>query len=150
MDDRFFEDLAVGDEYHSAAASLSEAEIIEFAKKYDPQPFHLDRSAAEQSIYGGLIASGWQIAAIAFRLFIELSPFGSNSMGSPGLGHLSWLKPVRPGDTIRTVVRVSETRVSKSRPEMGLCVVDYEVLNQNDEVVVTMSATQFVRRREQG
>ena len=149
MDDKFFEDMAAGDEYRSAGATLSEAAIIDFAMHYDPQPFHRDKTAAEESIYGGLIASGWQVAAIAFRLFIEQRPFGNNSMGSPGVEYLRWLKPVRPGDTIRTVARVAETRTSKSRPEMGICLVDYEVLNQDDEVVVTMSATQFVRRRGQ-
>ncbi len=147
MSDVWYESFKVGDTVRSPGKTLSEAEIIDWAFKYDPQPFHIDKTAAEESIYGGIIASGWQIAAVAFRMLMHTNIFGNASLGSPGLDELRWRQPVRPGDTISTVVRVTETRVSKSKPDRGLVTLSYEIVNQNDEVVASFKAVQLLRRR---
>lgn len=150
MKDVWFESFRPGDEVVSPGVTLTEADIIEFAFKYDPQPFHIDKLAAERNIYGGIIASGWQVMAMAFRMLMHTNIFGEASLGSPGVDELRWRKPVRPGDTIRTRARVRETRPSQSKPDRGLVTVDYEVLNQKDEVVMTLSAMQMLRRRPGG
>ena len=147
MSEVWYESFKVGDMVRSPGKTLSEAEIIDWAFKYDPQPFHIDKTAAEESIYGGIIASGWQIAAVAFRMLMHTNIFGNASLGSPGLDELRWRQPVRPGDTISTVVRVTETRVSKSKPDRGLVTLSYEIVNQNDEVVASFKAVQLLRRR---
>ena len=147
MSEVWYESFKVGDTVRSPGKTLSEAEIIDWAFQYDPQPFHIDKTAAEESIYGGIIASGWQIAAVAFRMLMHTNIFGNASLGSPGLDELRWRQPVRPGDTISTVVRVTETRVSKSKPDRGLVTLSYEIVNQNDEVVASFKAVQLLRRR---
>lgn len=147
MSEVWYESFKVGDTIRSPGKTLSEAEIIDWAFKYDPQPFHIDKTAAEESIYGGIIASGWQVAAVAFRMLMHTNIFGNASLGSPGLDELRWRQPVRPGDTIRTISRVTETRVSKSKPDRGLVTLSYEIVNQNDEVVTSFKAVQLLRRR---
>lgn len=147
MSEVWYESFKVGDTIRSPGKTLSEAEIIDWAFKYDPQPFHIDKTAAEESIYGGIIASGWQVAAVAFRILMHTNIFGNASLGSPGLDELRWRQPVRPGDTIRTIARVTETRVSKSKPDRGLVTLSYEIVNQNDEVVTSFKAVQLLRRR---
>ena len=151
MDDGWFEDFEVGRVFRSPGKTLTEAEIVGWAFQYDPQPFHMDREAAERSIYGGLIASGWQTGSLAFRLFMETKPFAPGaSLGSPGLDRLEWLRPVRPGDTLRVVVRVADRRESKSKPDRGIVHLDFEMLNQRGEAVLAMRSTGFVRRRPRG
>ena len=98
---------------------MSEAQILDFALAYDPQPFHLDRTAAEASPYGGLIASGFQTLALAFRMFYQEKVINACSMGSPGMSELRWLGPVRPGDTLRTEAEVLSTRPSRSKAGPG-------------------------------
>ncbi|MBM3492484.1 MAG: MaoC family dehydratase [Alphaproteobacteria bacterium] len=147
MQQRWFEDFAVGDEFRSPGLTLTEAAIVDFAWRYDPQPFHIDRTAAEQSPYGGLIASGWQLGSVLFRLFLMDNPFGEASLGSPGVDELRWHLPARPGDTVRTVARVVEVRASQSRADRGLVTVRYELRNQKDEAVMSLKAVQLVRRR---
>ena len=148
MDNGWLEDFEVGRTVRSPGKTLSEAEILEWAFRYDPQPFHMDKVAAEQSIYGGVIASGWQTGTIAFRLFMDANPFAPGaSLGSPGVDELRWRRPVRPGDTLRVVVRVTDRRESKSKPDRGIVRLYFEMLNQRDEVVLTMRSTGFVRRR---
>ncbi len=147
MPQRFFEDFAVGDRFETEAQSLSEEEIIDFASRYDPQYLHIDAEAAKASIYGGLIASGWHTMALGFRLFIDLDILGRNSLGSPGIDELRWLKPVRPGDTIRTRAEVVATRPSRSRPERGNVHFSWTILNQRDEAVTTFKSVQIMRRR---
>lgn len=147
MQGLFFEDYAVGQVIRTPGATLTEAQIVEFALHYDPQPFHLDKGAAEESIYGGLIASGWQIGSLAFRLVTMTNILAGTSLGSPGLDEIRWLKPVRPGDTIRVELTVRETRPSRSKPDRGIVVLDYAVKNQKDETVMTLTALQLTRRR---
>ena len=144
---RCYEDYAKGQVVRAPGFSVTEDAIIDWALKYDPQPIHMDRLAAEKSIYGGLIASGWQTAAICFRLLLQAGLLGEESLGSPGIDELRWLLPVRPGDTIDPEAEVLDMRVSASKPDRGLLTVAYRVKNQRGETVLTMRAIQIVRRR---
>jgi acyl dehydratase len=145
--DLYFEDFAPGDEFHTPGVTLTEAEIIDFALRFDPQPFHLDAEAARATIFGGLIASGFHTAALTFRLFLQTNALAAASLGSPGIDELRWLRPVRPGDTIRAVVQVVEARPSTSKPDRGVVTVKYTTVNQRGEPVLTMLSRQLVRRR---
>lgn len=138
MKERFFEDYRTGEVVEIGSHLITREEIVDFASRYDPQPFHLDDEAARASIYGGLIASGWMTCGVLMRMLVDdfMSPL--SSMGSPGVDELRWLKPVRPGDRLRARVTVVETRRSASRPDRGLIRFHQEALNQNDEVVLSM------------
>ncbi len=144
---RYFEDFAPGDRFESPGKTLTEAEIIDFAFRYDPQPFHLDAEAAKRSLYGGLIASGFHTMAVGFRMLWQTGVFSACNLGSPGFDELRWHVPVRPGDTLRTTAEVVEVRPSTSKPDRGICRVKYTILNQNDEAVMTMLAVQLLARR---
>lgn len=143
----YFEDFVEGQTVELGAFSLSEEEIIDFASKYDPQPMHVDPEAARQSIYGGLIASGWHTAASYMRLVVDNVLAGTDSIGSPGVDQLRWLKPVRPGDWLTARFHILETRTSNSRPERGIVRSRGELLNQAGDVVMTCEAVNFFGRR---
>lgn len=145
MTDRYFDDYVQGATYELGSVKVAEPEILEFATKYDPQPFHVDPAAAAAGPFGGLIASGWHTASLMMRLFAAnyLSPV--SSLGSPGIDELRWLKPVRPGDELRVRVKVLEARLSKSKPDRGLLRSFVEVVNQDDEVVFSAIALNLVR-----
>src|SRR5512147_1003449 len=98
MEARYLEDYTTGEVIRATGITLTESEIIAYGFRYDPQPFHTDKIAAEKSIYGGLIASGWQVGALAFRMLVQAGVLGEGSLGSPGLDELRWSRPVRPGD----------------------------------------------------
>ena len=147
MGARYFEDFTEGERFVSASATLSEALITEFARDYDPQPFHVDPQAAQESHFGGLIASGFQTMALAFRLFYQADLITACSMGSPGMDKVRWHRPVRPGDAIRSEVEVRELRGSDSKPDRGYGTLAYTVLNQDDEIVMTFTCTLIMRRR---
>jgi acyl dehydratase len=134
----FWEDFTVGESAEMGRHTFSEEEILEFGRRYDPQPFHCDPAAARASSFGGLIASGWQTCAIGMRLMVESYLRSSNSLGSPGVDSVRWLKPVRPGDTLTYTRTVLETRASSSRPGIGLVKQRWEAVNQNAELVLTM------------
>ena len=144
---RWFEDYTEGLVEEFGDRLVTEAEIIAFAREYDPQPFHVDPVAAQSSLYGGLIASGWYTAGMMMRLLVEhfVSPVAS--LGSPGLDELKWPRPVRPGDRLRVRATVLSARASKSRPEMGIVQVLFEVLNQAGEVVLAARGTNLYKRR---
>lgn len=144
---RFFEDYAAGEIIRSAAVTLTEADIIDFAFRYDPQPFHIDKPSAEKSIYGGLIASGWQVIAVTFRMLVQAGLLGEGSMGSPGVDELRWMLPVRPGDTLHGEVTVLETRPSSSKPDRGIVTMAYKIINQKGEAVASLRSAQLVKRR---
>jgi acyl dehydratase len=146
-EDRFFEDYAAGAVYEFGSVAVSEADILEFGRRYDPQYLHVDRERAVRGPYGGLIASGWQTMSVAMRLFVDnFLPAGA-SLGSPGVDELRWLKPVRPGDVLRIRVTITQARISKSKPDRGLVETYLEVLNKRDEIVATMRAVNFIARR---
>jgi acyl dehydratase len=147
MREMFFEDFKPGDRFVSPGVTVTEGMIIDFALAYDPQPFHLDSRAAAASHFGGLIASGIQTLALGFRVFLQLGLFSACGMGSPGLDELRWLRPVRPGDTLRSDVEVVEARPSRSKPDRGMLVMAFTIRNQRDEDVLTMRTMQLTRRR---
>jgi acyl dehydratase len=147
MSQHYFEDFAVGLALASAAVAVTEDMILGFARAYDPQPFHVDPAAARDSIYGGLIASGFHTLALGFRLVLDTGIFDGTSMGSPGFDELRWLKPVRPGDTLRVALAVVEARPSSSKPDRGLVRIDYRYLNQENAAVLTFRGMHLIRRR---
>ncbi len=148
MTERFFEDFEPGQRFRSRGVTLSEAQILDFALTYDPQPFHIDREAAERSHFGGIIASGFQTLALSFRMFYQENLLASSAMGSPGMLELRWLRPVRPGDTLYTEAEVTEKRPSSSKPDRGTLVVAFSVKNQIDEAVLTYVTTIILLRRD--
>ena len=133
---RFFEDFTVGESWTSEPVVISEAEIIAFAKANDPQPMHTDPVAAAQGRFGGLIASGWQVAALSMRLFIEAGGFGDTPVVGMGVDELRWKKPVRPGDRLHVVREIIETRPGK--PGYGVFRTKVSVINQDGDTVMTM------------
>ena len=143
----YFDDFKAGDELASPGATVTEAQIVDFALSFDPQPFHLDVTAAAASPFGGLIASGFHTLALTFRLFWQTGALNEGSIGSPGIDELRWLKPVRPGDTLRVVARVLETRPSRSKPDRGVVRMQYTTTNQHGEVVMTLIGNQLMRLR---
>lgn len=136
MHSRFLEDFSPGTFDLPASVKPSRDDIIAYARQYDPQPFHLDEDAAKQTFAGGLIASGWHSCALQMRLVADGLLRDSSCMGAPGIEEVQWLKPVRAGDTLRTRCTVVDTKVSRSRPEMGLVRFRFELFNRRDEVVL--------------
>ena len=147
MDTRYLDDLIPGQRFTTPGLTLTEAEIIDFAWRYDPQPFHLDASAAANSPYGGLIASGFQSLAICFRLFIQSGLLADSSMGSPGIDELRWLAPVRPGDTLHSEIEVLEVKPSSSKPDRGIARLRYNAVNQHQEAVLSFIVIHLLRRK---
>ena len=147
MSELYLEDLHVGDRFGSDSIEVTEDSIIAFAREFDPQPFHLDARAAEQSIFKGLSASGWHTAAMSMRLFItgELKVAG----GSIGLGvdELRWPLPVRPGDVLRLETEILDVRASRSKPDRGIIRIRNVTTNQRGEIVQTFMAFVMVQRR---
>ena len=144
---RYFEDFPDGLEVDLGEVSFSEDEIIHFARQFDPQPMHTDPDAARRSIYGGLIASGWHTVGAYMRLLVDAVVADSASVGSPGIDNLRWLKPVRPGDTLRAHFTVLDARESNSRPDWGIVRSRGEMTNQHGEVVMRLEAANFFTRR---
>lgn len=141
------EDYVEGSEATLGPVRVSREEIIDFATRYDPQPFHVDPVAAADSLYGGLIASGWHTCALTMRLLVDSYLSADSSLGSPGLDELRWLAPVRPGDELSAHVRVLEARPSASKPDRGIVRTRVEVVNQDAVIVLSMVAVNLVRRK---
>jgi len=146
-DDCWFEDYAVGDVRELGPVDVTEAEILDFGRRYDPQPFHTDPNIGARSPYGGLIASGWHICAVMMRMLVDELISQPASLGSPGMDQIRWLKPVRPGDTLRCRVEITSARLSQSRPDCGIITMDIALRNQNGEVVTTCSGAGMYRAR---
>lgn len=144
---RYFEDFTVGEVLTSQRKTMTESEIIDFAFKYDPQPFHISVPDAEQTMFGGIIASGFQTLAVTFRLVWQANGWQQTGTGGNGIENLRWLKPVRPGDTLRAEQEVLETRPSKSMPGIGIVKFRTTAYNQHDEPVLTMEAPNFILMR---
>jgi acyl dehydratase len=143
----YFEDFPPGDVRESPSRAVTRDEIIAFARQYDPQPFHLDDEAATRSIYGGLLASGWHTCAIHMRLMWETFLKDTASLGSPGVDEIRWVKPVRPGDTLRVRFTVVEATPSRSKRDRGIIRSLSEVFNQHGEIVMTMRGLGMFGRR---
>ena len=144
---RYFEDFHVGEVIPVGRVSVSESDIISFARQYDPQPMHIDPNAASFTIYGGLIASGWHTVSLFMRLLVENVVAKASSLGSPGVDELRWPAPVRPGDSLTGQMEILETRVSNSRPSMGIVRWRGEVRNQSGQLVLSLLGTNFFGRR---
>lgn len=144
---RYFEDFEVGDVYELGSRAVSKEEILDFARQYDPQYFHIDEERAKESIYGGLIASGWHTAAMTMRLACEGIVLQSASMGSPGIDELRWVRPVRPGDTLTARMEILGSRASQSKPDRGIVNSQVVVTNQDGDTVLTWKAMGMYRRK---
>jgi len=147
IDDCYFEDYVPGSVYEFGSIVVEERDIIDFAKRYDPQPFHLDRHKAKASPFGGLIASGWHTAALTMRLLVDHYVSRVAGMGSPGSGPILWLKPVRPGDELSIRVTILKAMRSRSKPDRGTVRAFVETMNQHREVVMTRTAMGILRCR---
>jgi len=143
----YFDDFAVGQIIKLGSYTVTKEEIIEFALKFDPQPFHIDEVAAAKTIYGGLIASGWHTGSIFMRLLYDGLLSNAESMGSPGQDELRWLRPVRPGDTLTARGVVEEKIPSRSKPDRGLIRTTYQIFNQEGLEVMKISGLGMFEKR---
>ena len=144
---RYFEDFHVGDTFDLGPLTVTAEEIMAFARQFDPQYFHTDPESAKDSIFGGLIASGWHVGALFTRMYVDGLLSEMAGMGSPGLEQIRWLLPARPDDTLHGRVTVTDARVSKSRPTMGILRVNCELFNQHHELLMTIIGTNYVGRK---
>ncbi len=147
----YFEDFAIGTTQKFGNYRVTREEILEFAARYDPQPFHLSDEAARATLFGGLCASGWHTCAMAMRMIVEnMADGGKGTLGSPGIDELRWTKPVFPGDTLRMESTIIDKKESRSRPDMGTVFMHNKVFNQNDELVMSNKPMVMFRKRPQG
>ena len=142
----YFDDLHVGQRFISGTRLIDEEQIKAFAKQFDPQPFHLDAGAAKDTLFGGLVASGWHTAAISMRLMVGTWPIAGGIVGAGG--EIAWPKPTRPGDTLHVESEILELRPSRSRPDRGMATIRSETLNQLGEIVQVLTAKLVVPRRQ--
>jgi acyl dehydratase len=148
MRDYYFDDLKLGDTFTSPSFTLTDQEMIAFAEKYDPQPFHLNAEAAAATHFGGLVAGGFQTAALTWGLALKTGVFQKMALAGLGIDGLRWLKPVRVGDTLTCRFEVLETRRSSSKPGQGIAVSRFDLINQHDDLVFTMRMAQLLKCRE--
>jgi acyl dehydratase len=144
---RYFEDYPVGAVYVGGPIVVSEEDILDFARRYDPQPMHVDKAAAEAGPFGGLIASGWHTGSLMMQMLARHFVPHPGNLPSPGLDELRWVHPVRPGDTLRLRVTVETARRSRSKPDIGVVTSLVEVLNQADDVVLSLKPVSLMRCR---
>jgi len=145
--DRYLEDLSVGDKFETPTITVDEEEVLEFARRFDPQPMHMDREAAAQGPFKGLIASGWHTAALVMKLNAEARMLGNTPMLGLGVDNLAWPLPVRPGDTLRVVTEVTKITSSRSKPDFGIVSLTSTAFNQNGEIVFVAKPNCWVPRR---
>ena len=147
VEDRYFEDYVPGAVFEYGQIPVTEAEIVEFARRFDPQYIHVDLERAAQGPFGGLIASGWHTAAMMMRLIVDNFLPRRASLGSPGIDELRWLRPVRPGDVLSVRLSILEATRSRSKPDRGVVRTLCEVLNQNREVVMSLKGMNIIACR---
>lgn len=143
-----FEDFTPGRVFELGSVDVSEDEIVEFARRFDPQPFHVDPAAAAATMFGGLIASGWHTCSMCMRLLVDALLGDSTSLGSPGMEQIRWTAPVRPGDRLTARSKVLEARPSTSKPDRGTVTLLTEMTNQDGVVVMTMRGMGMYARRQ--
>ena len=146
MPDLYFEDIEPGEVYELGTRTVTESEIVAFAREWDPQPFHIDPEAAKGSVFGGLIASGWHTGSMWMRMYVD-TMLGSAARGSPGIEELRWLAPVRPGDTLSGRLTVLEATPSATRPDRGTIRIRGEMVNQDGVTVMSMTSRGHFGRR---
>ena len=149
MSERYFDDLRSGERLQSGQYIVTEKEIINFAREFDPQPFHLDAGVARQTMFGSLIASGWHTAAITMRLFVQTLNFAEGAIGL-GVDELRWPAAVKAGDVLEVETEIVDLRLSRSKPVHGIVRLRNVTTNQRGEIVQTMSASALVLRRSDG
>jgi len=149
-EDRYFEDYRPGAVYEYGYLTVTEVEILEFARRFDAQPIHVDPEFAAAGPFGGLIASGWHTASMMMRLFADHYLSRVASLASPGIDELRWPAPVRPGDQLRLRTTTVEARLSRSKPDRGLVRTQGELLNSSDRTVLSLVAMNLLGRREPG
>jgi len=147
MSPRYWEDFEAGQEIELGARTITKDQILAFAREFDPQPFHTDEAAARDTIFGGLIASGWHTGSLSMRLLYEGLIKDVVSLGSPGFDELRWVRPVRPGDALSARLTVLECVPSRSKPDRGVVRALLETRNQHGEVVLSIKAIQLFGRR---
>jgi acyl dehydratase len=147
VDGRYFEDYHAGAVYEYGYATVDEAELLAFARRFDPQPIHADPEFAAAGPFAGLIASGWHTAGIFMRLFADHYLSRVASLASPGIDELRWPAPARPGDRLRLRTHTTETRRSRSKPDRGLVFTHAELLNQHDRSVLSLTAMNLLKLR---
>jgi len=145
--ERYFEDYVPGSVFEFGHVVVDETEVIEFAKRYDPQYIHTDPAAAAAGPFNGLIASGWHTAGLMMRMFVESYLSEASSLASPGIDELRWMKPVRPGDRLTLRVTVLQVKRSTSKPDRGMVRTFVEVVNSAGEVVMSLKAMNLMRLR---
>ena len=146
--ERCLEDFVEGAVHEFGPVIISEDEIIQFGKSFDPQIFHTDPEGAKGTVYGGLIASDWHTCSLFMRMFVEHYLPGPASLGSPGVDELRWLNPVRPGDELTLRIRVHKVKPSRSKPDRGVLYSFCEMVNQENDVVATMMGLNLIRYRD--
>ncbi len=146
---RFFEDIKADQVYEFGTITVSEKDIIDFARQFDPQDFHLDPAKAASSLFGGIVASGWHTTAVVMRLYVDHYLSHVANLGSPGVEDIRWPSPLRPGDTLRIRVTILEARPSRSKPDRGIVRVHVEAINQTNNLVLSMIGVSFVGRRQE-
>lgn len=147
---RYFEDFAAGQVFDLGSHEFTRDEIVDFAQRWDPQPFHLDEDAAAACAFGGLVASGWHTACVFMRLYVDALLLDAASMGSPGLQELRWLLPVRPGDVLRGTAQVTDVTPSSVRADRGTVFMRWEMHNERGELVAGMTGRGLFGRRPPG
>ena len=147
MGDLYFEDFAVGQVYETSAATLDQDDIVRFGKRYANLPYHTDPEAARKTTFAGLVAPGYQTAALTFGLFVDLGLFRTSGMGSPGIDKLRWLKPVRPGDALHVSAEVIEVSPAQSTSGRNAVRFRYDTINQDGDKVMTVTSLHFLKRR---
>jgi acyl dehydratase len=146
---RFFEDYEAGRVYEFGSITVTEEDIIAFAQQFDPQDFHIDPAKAAIGPYKGIIASGWHTTSVAMRLYVDCYLSHVASLGSPGVDEIRWPNPLRPGDTLRIRVTISEARPSRSKADRGIVRAHVEAINQKDEIVLSMTVVSLLGRRKE-
>lgn len=147
MTDIYFDDLYPGQRFVTSAMTISETQILDFARVYDPQPFHINAEAANQTEFGGLIASGFHTLTLSFSLFFRLGIFSAANLGSPGMEEIRWLKPLRPGDTIHAEAEVMALKASQSKPDRGIVTMRHDTFNQDGALILTVICLHRLKRR---
>ena len=143
----YFEDFEIGKTVTVGSRTVTEEEIVAFASQFDPQPFHVDPAAASQSMYGGIIASGWHTCGLMMRLMVDGFLKDAASLGSPGVDEIRWLKPVRGGDTLTVTTTVVDARASTSKHDRGVIHTMWEARNQHGEIVTTVKGMGMYLKR---
>ena len=146
MQPLYFEDFYTGRKFESGGLTVTESEMLDFALKFDPQPFHLDAVAAKETQFGGLIASGFLTLSVSFSLFFRLRVVEQANLGSPGIEEVRWLKPMRPGDTVHVTAEVTAVRPSQSKPDRGVIWMRLDTYNQRGELIMTVNCMHMLMR----